>query len=79
MIITNKGSIEMKGLQIELLADLCTVLKAARDNFGDKQVDLVVETSKMSDQKINEGAERLKEDDKIVKDFLALIFENGGK
>lgn len=77
MIKSDKGVVEMKGRQRELLADIGVILKSARENFGDELVDLVVEKSKMSDEEIHAEAEKAKE--KIVKDFLSLIFNKGEK
>lgn len=77
MIKSDKGVVEMKGRQRELPADIGVILKSARENFGDELVDLVVEKSKMSDEEIHAEAEKAKE--KIVKDFLSLIFNKGEK
>lgn len=77
MIKSDKGVVEMIGSQRELLADVGVILKSARANFGDELVDLVVEKSKMSDEEIHAEAEKTKE--KIVKDFLSLIFNKGEK
>lgn len=77
MIKSDKGVVEMKGRQRELLTDIGVILKSARENFGDELVDLVVEKSKMSDEEIHAEAEKTKE--KIVKDFLSLIFNKGEK
>lgn len=76
MIKSDKGVVEMKGCQRELLADVCVILKSARENFGDEFVDLVVEKSKMSDEEIHAEAEKT---EKIVKDFLNLIFNKEEK
>ena len=77
MIKADKGVVEMSGRQSDLLADVGVILNIARKNFGDELVDLVVEKSKMSDEEIHEEAEKTKE--KIVKDFLSLIFNKGEK
>ena len=79
MIKANKGVVEMKGNAVDLLGEVFTILKSARENFGDKHVDFVVEESKKSDEKLHEETEKLKEKEKIVKDFIDLIFNGEEK
>ena len=69
----------MKGTPIDLLAELCTVLKSARNNFGDKYVDFMVEQSKILSEESKKEAEEASKKEKVVKDFLGLIFNKGEK
>ena len=64
----------MAGLTVELLGELFIILKSARGNFGDELVDYAVEESKKPDEEIHKEAGRLKRNEKMVKDFINLIF-----
>nr|DAG65061.1 MAG TPA: hypothetical protein [Bacteriophage sp.] len=76
MIKADQGTVIMKGTPIDLLAELCTVLKSARKNFGDKYVDFMVEQSKvLSEESKKEAGKK----EKVVKDFLDLISNKGEK
>ena len=77
MIKADKGVVEMRGRQSDLLADVCVILKSARENFGDELVDLAVGKSKMSDEEIHAEAEKAKKE--IVKEFFDLIFDKWEK
>ena len=79
MIKADKGSVEMKGRGDILFAELCTILVSVRENFGEQIVDLAVEKTKVSDSEIHAETEESKETEKIVKDFLGLIFNKGEK
>lgn len=79
MIKANKGVVEMKGNAVDLLGEVFVILKSARENFGDKLVDFAVEESKKSDEKLHEETEKLKGKEKIVKDFIDLIFNGEEK
>lgn len=79
MIKADQGTVIMKGTPIDLLAELCTVLKSARKNFGDKYVDFMVEQSKILSEESKKEAEEAGKKEKVVKDFLGLIFNKGEK
>lgn len=77
MIKADEGLVKMEGSVASLLAGVVVILKAAREIFGDENVDFAVERSKMSDEEIH--AEAAKEKEKIVRDFLSLIFNRWEK
>ena len=79
MIKANKGAVEMKGTTVDLLGEVFTILKSARENFGDKLVDFAVEESKKPDEKLREEIERLKGKEKFVKGFIDRIFNGEEK
>lgn len=77
MIKADRGLVKMEGTTVDLLGEVFTILKSARENFGDELVDYAVEKSKISDEKLHEEAEKLKE--KIAKDFMNIIFDDEEK
>lgn len=72
MIKADRGSVQMAGSTAEVLGELFTILKSARENFGDEFVDYVAEESKKSDEEIHKEAEEVKKE--FVKDFINRIF-----
>lgn len=68
MIKSDKGYIEMDGGSVILIAELTTILKAARKHLGDWAVDFAVKSSKKSTEELRKEAEEMR----AVKKF----FEN---
>ena len=79
MIKADRGLVEMNGNTVDLLGEVFTILKIARENFGDKLVDFAIEKSRKTDEELHEEAEKLKGKEKIVNDFINLILDGEEK